>query len=106
MARAKVVRDREQLFYGIHIKCPGCGHHLLLVSWLPEGEAQESPHAQGKPHWSFNGDFDRPTFQPSILSRGGTDVCHSFVADGRIQFLSDCTHVLAGHTVDLPEMES
>lgn len=31
-------------------------------------------------------------------------VCHSFVTDGRIQFLSDCTHSLAGQTVDLPEM--
>ena len=28
--------------------------------------------------------------------------CHSFVTDGRIQFLSDSTHVLAGQTVDLP----
>jgi hypothetical protein len=30
-------------------------------------------------------------------------VCHSFVTDGRIQFLSDCTHELAGQTVDLPD---
>jgi hypothetical protein len=29
-------------------------------------------------------------------------VCHSFVVDGRIQFLGDCTHHLAGQTVDLP----
>lgn len=28
--------------------------------------------------------------------------CHSFVTDGRIQFLSDCTHGLAGQTVPLP----
>ena len=31
-------------------------------------------------------------------------VCHSFVTDGRIQFLSDCTHELAGQTVDLPDI--
>jgi hypothetical protein len=30
-------------------------------------------------------------------------VCHSFVTDGRIQFLGDCTHALSGQTVDLPE---
>ncbi|WP_242183199.1 DUF6527 family protein [Sphingomonas sp. CARO-RG-8B-R24-01] len=30
-------------------------------------------------------------------------ICHSFVTDGRIQFLGDCTHALAGQTVDLPE---
>lgn len=31
-------------------------------------------------------------------------VCHSFVRDGRIQFLADCTHAMAGQTVDLPEV--
>ena len=31
--------------------------------------------------------------------------CHSFVTDGRIQFLSDCTHALAGQTVDLPDIK-
>ena len=33
------------------------------------------------------------------------DICHSFVTDGRIQFLGDCTHKLAGQTVDLPDWE-
>lgn len=56
-----------------------------------------------------------PTFTPSILVRyDGADagqgaappaVCHSFVTNGRIQFLGDCTHALAGQTVDLPEIE-
>lgn len=31
-------------------------------------------------------------------------VCHSFVTAGRIEFLPDCTHALAGQTVDLPEI--
>lgn len=31
-------------------------------------------------------------------------VCHSFVTDGRIQFLGDCTHALAGKTVGLPPL--
>ena len=30
--------------------------------------------------------------------------CHSYVKDGQIQFLNDCSHVLAGQTVDLPEL--
>jgi len=29
-------------------------------------------------------------------------ICHSFVTDGQIQFLGDCTHKLAGRTVPLP----
>ena len=28
-------------------------------------------------------------------------VCHTFVTDGRIQYLGDCTHALAGQTVDM-----
>lgn len=32
-------------------------------------------------------------------------VCHTFVTDGRIQFLGDCTHALVGQTVDLPDIE-
>lgn len=78
--------------------CPGCDDaHQVVV---------ESPNG-----WGFNGDLERPTFTPSVLVRYGnrTDgplgvnaVCHSFVAEGRIQFLGDCTHHLAGQTVDLP----
>lgn len=30
--------------------------------------------------------------------------CHSFVTDGKIQFLSDCSHAKAGMTIDLPEI--
>lgn len=72
------------------------------------------------PRWQWNGDANRPTFSPSILVTWGEPsdvegefddpakdqkrVCHSFVTDGRIQFLGDCTHQLKGQTVDLPEM--
>jgi len=75
-------------------------------------------------NWGFNGDVDKPTFTPSLLVQGTvplTDeeaerimrgeklepkplVCHSFIRDGQIQFLGDCTHALAGKTVDLPEI--
>lgn len=68
--------------------------------------------------------MERPTLSPSLLVRsghfvtgqsaadcnmernGGTCiVCHSFVRDGRIEFLGDCTHSNAGQTVDLPDVE-
>jgi hypothetical protein len=39
--------------------------------------------------------------EAAFTSRFGT-CCHSFVRDGRIEFLSDCTHAMAGQTVDLP----
>jgi hypothetical protein len=57
--------------------------------------------------WQFNGDIEKPTFKPSILVRhpNRVEICHSFVTDGKIQYLNDCTHELAGKTVDLPEWE-
>ena len=61
------------------------------------------------PAWGFNGDYDQPTFAPSIKVTapyaGKMNICHSFVTDGMIQYLSDCTHELAGQTIELPEIE-
>lgn len=79
------------------------------------------------PRWIYNGHPDQPTFRPSVLvtwdqwepnaadpetqakiksgeivQRRVARVCHSFVTDGRIQYLSDSTHHLAGQTIDLP----
>ena len=96
--------------------CPGCtGPHSIKVN---------SPNTPG-PNWGYNGKPDAPTFTPSVLvtgvqhlteqehallmAGGHVDprplVCHSFVTDGRIQYLGDCTHALAGQTVDLSDWE-
>lgn len=77
---------------GYSFECPGCGI-MHAVNVAGDGNV-----------WTFNGDTERPTFTPSILIRNA-EVCHSFVTDGRIQFLNDCTHALAGQTVELPEVE-
>ncbi len=76
--------------YGFH--CPGCGY---THTFRCEGEG---------PKWDWNGDMDRPTVSPSILVRA-TYRCHSFVREGKIQFLSDCDHNLAGQTIDLPQLD-
>lgn len=101
--------------------CPGCdGAHQVCIG--------EGPG----PRWGYNGDPELPTFTPSVLVRSGhyvpgqegkscwctynaehpdglapfkCSVCHSFVTDGRIQFLGDCTHELAGQTVEIPDWE-
>lgn len=83
---------------GVWFECPGCKMtHAMYV----EG-AQH-------PVWEFNGNLEKPTLRPSLLSqftyKGQPVVCHSFVTDGQIQFLSDSTHDLSGKTVDLPEFE-
>ena len=63
----------------------------------------------GTPCWTWNGDTERPTLRPSLLTRmewkDPPVVCHCFVNDGIVDFLTDSTHSLAGQTVSLVELE-
>lgn len=83
--------DFEFIFH-----CPGCG--------CCHGFKTDGPG----PTWTFNGDMTKPTLNPSLMVRhgmnGGAQTCHSFVKDGMIEFLPDCTHALAGKTVPLEEV--
>jgi hypothetical protein len=116
--RIKVLRDSNGVEYA-SFECPACGdNHGPIVS---------RPAGSVGPTWGWNGDRERPTFTPSLLVRGTVPltqaqidaynagaalptpvprICHSFVTDGQIRFLTDCTHALAGQTVDLFELES
>ena len=61
-------------------------------------------------NWGFNGNLDCPSFTPSLLMRWkwGEEqverVCHLVLTDGKINYCGDCTHKLAGQTVDMPNM--
>lgn len=100
-------------------RCP-CGDlHTVIVS---------GPSAR----WTWNGDTERPTFAPSVLVTTGPSArwtwngscwctynaehpddpapfgcyrCHSYVRDGVVEFLPDCTHALAGKSVPLGDWE-
>lgn len=76
--------------------CPGC----------QEAHAVEIGGNNPGPKWTWNGSLEKPTFHPSILlsSNGKGQICHSYVTDGRIQFLGDCGHTLVGQTVPLPQL--
>jgi hypothetical protein len=82
--------------------CPGCGEPHYVPTAGPKA-------------WGFNGDMERPTLTPSVLVYPGhrlndagerveTPRCHVFIRGGRIEFLSDSTHALAGQTIDVPEV--
>lgn len=78
--------------------CPGC----------------ENAHRFNDVTWKFNLDMDKPTLKPSYMTWwGGTvngkfikrkHICHSYITDGKIEFLGDCTHKLKGQTMDLPDV--
>lgn len=98
--------------------CPGCkSDHGVPVP--PNSRA-----------WQWNESLNAPTLSPSVLVTSGHYItghtgecwcsykaedgtpapfgcirCHCFVRDGRIEFLSDCSHELAGKTVEMRDEE-
>lgn len=111
---------------GHMVFCPACqqGHLFNTKEGNPNGVGGH------KPVWTFNNDIEKPTFRASMLVRSGCKAsghkpgdecwctyekrygkpspfscgcCHSIVTDGRIEFLGDCSHALAGQTVELPD---
>lgn len=98
MSRASKILRKTRDGYGFW--CPGCDSYHGV--WVDSRETR--PGAQ----WTFNGNVDAPTFRPSLLvtyhrSSGPDKICHSYITDGQIQFLGDCTHALAGQTVPIPD---
>lgn len=106
------------------------GGRTQLLHWCP---GCKQPHGitifGGAPVWSFNNDYERPSFSPSVLyftdydeegeKRGGRrTLCHYFIRTGAelagrganldpmksyIDFCGDSPHELRGKIVELPD---
>jgi len=105
VALIKTIKDRESIYKAIVVWCPGCeridsdgiprgGLHLLPIS----GDSGQ------RPTWVWNQNLEKVTLEPSILTRGSTSVCHSFLRDGVWEFLNDSTHKLAGQKIPMVEL--
>lgn len=84
---------------GLLFFCPGCkfGHFF---------QVEKGPEYKGAPIWEWNGDMDKPTFSPSLGVNMTTESrCHLFVRDGKIEYLSDCHHALAGQTIEMEDVD-
>lgn len=115
-------RDKNgQLF--LSFWCPGCNEvHAVKIaspglpgwSWNACAEAPTfGPSiavSSGCKTPNFNPATDHCwcTYNAELRAKGEIpcafecSMCHSFVEDGKIRFLGDCTHALAGQIVDLP----
>lgn len=84
------------LAHSVEWHCPGCNTlHCVPI----KGSA-----TQGGQRWTWNDRIGRPILSPSVHFKD-PPVCHSFVQEGKIQFLSDCGHALAGQTVPMIDEE-
>lgn len=90
---------------GIAHWCPGCNRmHAFAIDGSNRNGSQ----------WTWDGNAEAPTCHPSMnitmARHQDQDVtvpaarCHYFLRAGRIEFLGDCTHALAGQTIDLPDL--
>lgn len=107
----KLLYVKDSYTDGTHAKyyhehwCPACKTmHRFAV---------DQPFNNGA-KWGYNNNPNHPTFIPSMNIRigpypsddedfpGKIDVCHYFLHDGVIRYLSDCTHDLKGQEIALP----
>lgn len=80
-------------------ECPGCGY---LHGYYTK------PHKRDgidMPVWDFNGDFEKPSFSPSLLvnDHDPKQRCHLVMTNGIIHYCLDCYHKLAGQMVECPD---
>ena len=105
----RTANDHGTIYQCLAFVCPGCessgngtGLHMLPVNT-----------EEHYPSWDWDGNIEAPTLSPSILTHTkpyvdgkGTGICHSYLKAGVFEFLSDCTHSMAGQNVpalELPE---
>lgn len=73
------------------------------VLWCPGCEEKHYWPKDGR--WTFNGNYESPTFNPSLkIEWGRGRLCHFVLRDGLLQFQGDCTHALKSQQVPLPEL--
>jgi hypothetical protein len=101
------VDDHGIKYDSLMFVCPGCsaggprgfiGLHMLPVNTT----------SLDRPSWEWDGNLDKPTLSPSILTRGGIGgkkaIYHSFLKEGIFEFLKDSTHPLSGKKEPIPDL--
>lgn len=64
MPKASPYRHADGTLLGVAFVCPGCKSYHALTT---------TRHAGNGARWNFNGDYDKPTITPSILSTSEWD---------------------------------
>jgi hypothetical protein len=87
---------------GLSFYCPACDHlHAFYTKHAFNGVVKET--------WNFDGNLDKPSFTPSLKNTCDNHpdpkqrCCHLTVTNGKIKYHDDCSHLMAGRTIDLPD---
>lgn len=87
--------------------CPGCSeHHSVHTDKVDLNGAMHL--VTGTPDAPTVSSMISRTIEPFNKSKHANNreyICNSFIIDGKIRFLENCTHPLAGKTVDLPYVD-
>lgn len=106
---------------GWNFRCPGCEdvHQLTSAIWTFNGDFEAptvrasvlvtsghyiQPRKEGARCWcTYNAEKEAKGEKRAPFE---CYLCHSWITDGKIQFLDDCTHALVGQTVNLPDWDA
>lgn len=86
--KIKEFDNGHRMFY-----CPACEDHHAF--------------SESEKGWTIQGEGKTLSVIPSILVTRNSEPekrCHLFIINGRIKYLRDCTHSMAGQTIDLPDV--
>lgn len=112
MAKVRIISGDKAHPKAVAIACKACDEEHTIFTKAPQGFQAE---------WRFNGDYDKPTFSPSVRvqftkyengfqnwepGQETEDItCHFNITEGKIIYHGDCTHSMKGKTIELPDIE-
>jgi len=90
--KLKSLHNNESFVVGYSFQCPGCDClHIFYV--------------RGNVTWTFDGNIELPTFDPSLRLDWKEDdkpqCCHLTLTKGKIKYHSDSTLKMSGQILDL-----
>lgn len=92
-------KEKDWIDYWFYCPACQCRHSIRVGKDVPESV----------PKWSFNGNREKPTFEPSlrvlIPDNNPKDQwktkCHIIIKDGMIEYCADCPHSMASKTIQM-----
>ena len=83
----------------VSLMCPACER----VHTLRAQDSGVMSDVDGVWYWNLS--YDNPTFYPSLIFEDKHGICHSWIEDGSMVYLTDSTaHKLGGLTLSIREL--